>query len=158
VDKKRQVSVARQQLCALSDWQGAVMVLHKQVAPEQARTDVVQMQLDGAVPDAEPVGLDQLPGTSSYLLGNDPAQWHTDIPAYSRVSYDGIYPGVDLVYYGNQRQLEYDFIVEPHADPNIIHLHFSGTKGLKLDTVGNLQILAEDGQDNFQKAGDLSTC
>ena len=62
-------------------------------------------------------GEDLLPGTSNYLIGNDPSQWHTDIPNYGQVEEQSVYPGVDLVYYGNQQQLEYNFTVAPGADP-----------------------------------------
>jgi hypothetical protein len=55
--------------------------------------------------------VDQLPGTSNYFIGNDPAKWRTNVPTYAKVKYEEIYSGIDLVYYGNQRQLEYDFIV-----------------------------------------------
>ena len=129
----------------------AVLALRKKAAASPSRTDVVQMQLLGMNRDSKPIGLNRLPGTSNYLLGNDPAQWHTNIPAYSKVRYSSVYPGVDLVYYGNQRQLEYDFVVAPHADPDLIRMHFAGTKSLKLDGNGNLTILADDGEVAFHK-------
>src|SRR5580700_318592 len=70
----------------------------------------VKMALKGspnirALPSAE----GELPGRVNYLIGNDPAQWHTGVPVFSKVRYRDVYPGVDLIYYGNQRQLEYDF-------------------------------------------------
>src|SRR5262249_55153541 len=67
---------------------------------------VLRMQLVGADPAAQLVGLDPLPGTSNYLVGNDPSRWLTDIPNDARVEARGVDPGVDLTYYGNQRQLE----------------------------------------------------
>ena len=63
-------------------------------------------------------GASPLPGKSSYFIGNDPSKWHHDIPQFARVQYQAVYPGVDLVYYGDQGQLEYDFRVAPAADPN----------------------------------------
>ena len=100
----------------------AVLSLHKSTASgtdaDPAGSDaVLSMQL--VAPNSTPqfVGLDQLPGTTNYLIGNDPSQWHTDIPNYAQVAIRGVYPGVDLIYYGNQRQLEYDFTVAPGADP-----------------------------------------
>ena len=78
---------------------------------------VLRMQLLGANRDAQIAGSEELPGKSNYFIGKDPAQWHTNISNYSKVRYSGIYPGVDLVYYGNQRQLEYDFVVVPGGDP-----------------------------------------
>ena len=83
-----------------------------------AMTDVVRMRLTGANSELNPVGTEPLQGTANYIVGNDPAKWHTSVPTYARVRYASVYPGVDLVYYGNQRQLEYDFVVAPGADPN----------------------------------------
>ncbi len=85
---------------------------------------VVRMQLVGANPGARVTGADELPGKANYFLGNDPSQWHTDIPTYAKVRYESVYPGVDLVYYGAQGgELEYDFVVEPGADPAAIKLN-----------------------------------
>ena len=75
------------------------------------------MQLLGGNLAANAVGLDTLPGVSNYLSGNDPSKWHTDIASFARVQEQGVYPGVDLVFYGNQRQLEYDFTVAPVPTP-----------------------------------------
>jgi len=121
-------------------------------APQRGfTTDVVRMQLSGANRTAEPAGMDRLPGTSNYFLGSDPAKWHTAIPTYSKVRYSDVYPGVDLVYYGNQRQLEYDFVVAAGANPGAIRLHFAGASGLRLDSDGNLEIAAQNGSIAFRK-------
>ena len=69
------------------------------------------MKLIGANPNPRVVGLDELPGKSHYFIGNDPQNWHTNTPTYAKVQYRDIYPGIDLIYYGNQRQLEYDLNV-----------------------------------------------
>jgi hypothetical protein len=114
-------------------------------------TDVVRMQLAGANPGIEPTGQDRLPGTVNYFLGNDPAKWHAAIPTYGKVSYAGVYPGVDLVYYGNQQQLEYDFVVAPGNSVKPIRLHFAGARELKLDKDGNLDIVATNGSIAFKK-------
>ncbi len=116
-----------------------------------AVTDVVRMRLAGANPELNPVGTEPLQGTANYILGNDPAKWHTSVPTYARVRYAGVYPGVDLIYYGNQRQLEYDFVVAPGADPKPIRLHFDGAKALKLDGAGSLVIAADNGEVAFHK-------
>jgi len=87
---------------------------------------VLCMHLVGANPQPQVVGLDELPGKSHYFIGNDPSKWRTGIPHYAKVKYEGIYPGIDLIYYGNQGQLEYDFIVAPGADPKAINLAFEG--------------------------------
>ncbi len=83
-------------------------------------------------------GTDELPGKSNYFVGKDPKKWHSNIPTYRKVKYSGVYPGVDLVYYGNQRQLEYDFVVAPGADPNTIGLKFTGARRLSIDKDGDL--------------------
>ena len=91
----------------------AVLTLH---SPSTSPA-VVRMQLAGANRDAAVSGASPLPGKSSYFVGNDPAKWHRDIPQFARVRYQDVYPGVDLVYYGNQGQLEYDFEVAPGLTP-----------------------------------------
>jgi uncharacterized repeat protein (TIGR01451 family) len=102
------------------------------------RTDVIRMVLEGVNKSAAASGSDELPGRSNYFIGNDPAKWHRDIPQFARVSYQKVYPGVDLVYYGNQGRLEYDFSVAPGADPRQIALQFEASQKLRLDGQGNL--------------------
>ncbi len=114
-------------------------------------TDILRMQLVGADPHATIQGLEDLPGTANYILGNDPAQWHTAIPTFARVQYSAVYKGIDLVYYGDQQRLEYDFVIAPHADPKPIRLHFDGASSLSLDADGNLAIHAPDGTVAFRK-------
>lgn len=80
---------------------------------------------------------DKLPGTINSFIGNDHSKWQTNIQTYSKMKYEGVYPGVDLVYYGNQQQLEYDFVVAPGADPNTIRLDISGAKPI-IDPRGDL--------------------
>ncbi|HEY6293081.1 MAG TPA: choice-of-anchor D domain-containing protein [Terriglobia bacterium] len=80
------------------------------------------MQFIGANSNATAVGGDELPGKSNYLIGNDPEQWHTNVPNFARVQYREVYPGIDLVYYGTQGHLEYDFVVAPGADAGVIRL------------------------------------
>jgi sugar lactone lactonase YvrE len=115
------------------------------------KTDVVRMQLAGASPDLRVNGSEPLSGKANYFIGSDPSQWHTNVPTFSRVKYSGVYPGVDLIYYGNRRQLEYDFVVAPNADPGQIRLRFDGAKKLALDPGGNLEIITKNGQIAFQK-------
>jgi len=114
--------------------------------------DVVRMRLAGASGGAPaPAGEEQLPGKVNYFTGNDPAKWHTGVPTYAKVRYRGVYPGVDLVYYGNQRQLEYDFVVAAGADPKPIRLQFAGAKGLRLGVDGDLVVTAAGGVLAFHK-------
>jgi len=85
------------------------------------------MRLVGANASAAVTGAEELPGKSNYFIGNDPKKWRTNVPNYAKVKYQDVYPGVDLVYYGNQGgQLEYDFVVAPGADPETIRFALSG--------------------------------
>ena len=89
---------------------------------------------------------DELPGKSNYIIGNDQRNWHTEVPRYGRVKYQDVYPGVDVVYYGNQQQLEYDFIVAPGADPDVIELAFEGAKDIHVDDTGDLLLDTGDSE------------
>lgn len=97
-----------------------------------ARIDAVQMRLSGANQAARLTALDRLPGKSNYLLGNDPRNWRTGVPQYAGVRYESVYPGINLVFYGNQGQLEYDFQVAPGADPGQAELEFRGAEEVQL--------------------------
>lgn len=84
---------------------------------------ILRMKLVGANAGAAVAGAEELPGKSNYFIGNDPKNWRTNLPTYAKVKYQDVYPGVDLVYYGNQGgQLEYDFVVAPGADPKALGL------------------------------------
>ncbi len=126
----------------------AVLSLPGVTASAQSNA-VIRMRLAGANPQPQVVGLELLPGTSNYFIGDDPTKWHSAIPNYAKVKYAAVYPGIDLVYYGKQRQLEYDFIVAPGADPKCIVLEFKGAKELALDADGNL-VLTTAGQELVQ--------
>ena len=122
---------------------------------------MVRMKLVGANPQAKVDGLDELPGKSNYFVGNDPKKWRTNVANYAKVKYANVYPGVDLVYYGNQRQLEYDFVVQPGADPNQIALNVGAglvpvpgrPQGvpLRIDANGDLVVATEGGEVIFHK-------
>ena len=113
---------------------------------------VLRMKLVGANAKATVTGAEELPGKSNYFIGNDPKKWRTNVPSYAQVKYEGVYPGVDLVYYGNQRQLEYDFVVGPGADPNQIKLSFAGAEGMRVDAAsGDLVLEVGDDEVRFQK-------
>jgi len=98
----------------------------------------LRMKLVGSNPQPQIEGLGQLPGISNYFIGNDPKQWRTNIPNYSKVKYHNVYPGIDLAYYGNQGQVEYDLIVAPGVDPRVIKLAYEGVESMHLDDQGNL--------------------
>ncbi len=116
-----------------------------------ANQSAIELKLLDAASDssAEPDG--QLPGRSNYFIGNDPRRWRTDIPNYSRVRYRNVYPGIDVVYYGHQGQLEYDFVVAPHSDLNRIRLSFEGSDEIALDEEGNLLVGAGDERIRMRK-------
>jgi hypothetical protein len=109
------------------------------------------MSLIGANPQALVSGLDPQAGISNYLIGKDPSQWHTNVSTYAQVRYQGVYPGVDLVYYGNQQQLEYDFAVAPNASPGVIQLAFQGAQAVTLDSQGDV-VLQTAGGDVVERA------
>jgi hypothetical protein len=104
------------------------------------------MKLVGSNPSVTSQGTERLPGQVSYFFGNDPRKWRTNVPTFGRVKYVGVYPGVDLVYYGAQNQLEYDFIVQPGADPKQIRLAYSGAEQVELDAKGDLVLHAAGGE------------
>jgi len=103
-----------------------------------------QMKLAGANPNARLTATDRLPAKSNYLLGNDPAEWRSGIPRFARVRYENIYPGINLVFYGNQGRLEYDLQIAPGADPVQAELEFDGAKSLELKD-GALVVKGESG-------------
>ncbi len=108
-------------------------------APAVERT-VVRMTLEGARTPESFVGLDKTEGSSNYFTGNDPSKWRSNVPTYQKVRAQSVYKAVDLVYYGNGRKLEYDFVVQPGGDPGQIRLAYSGADGLTTDAEGNLLI------------------
>jgi Beta-propeller repeat len=121
-----------------------------QDTPDTAQS-VVRMQLLGANSAPQVVGLEELPGKANYFIGNDPQQWRANVPTYAKVKYAAVYPGVDLVYYGQSRQLEYDFIVAPGADPTTIMLGFEGIDHVDMDAQGDLVLSTAGGSLRFQK-------
>ncbi len=127
---------------------------------------VLRLKLLGANPSAKVSGLDELRGKNNYLLGNDPKKWRTNVPNYTKVKYQNVYPGIDLIYYGDQSHLEFDFVVAPGADPKAIRLGLYGLVGaarrvdqngrgsaspLQIDSTGDLLIQTDDGEVRFHK-------
>jgi hypothetical protein len=102
-------------------------------ATRPVEQSVLRMKLVGANPEAAVTGMDEMVTKVSYFVGSDPSKWHAILPAFSRVRYSEIYPGIDLVYYGNQRQLEYDFVVTPGADCRHISLAFEGAEKVEVE-------------------------
>jgi uncharacterized repeat protein (TIGR01451 family) len=129
----------------------AEVVLGFVTSPSQKKAAVLRMQLPGANLQPRIAGVEELPGKVNYFIGDDPARWRTNVPTYAKVRYESIYPGVDLIYYGNQRQFEYDFVVAPGADPRVITLAFEGPENLALDPQGDLVFQIGDGELRLQK-------
>jgi len=108
------------------------------VASHSTSTRALCMEFAGANPQARTSGDGRMPGRINYLVGSDPAQWRTGIATYAKVRVQELYPGISLVYYGNQQRLEYDFSVAPGADSAVIAMHFDGVDRLTLDEAGDL--------------------
>jgi hypothetical protein len=118
--------------------QASQMGIQPQETRHPQRDTVLRIKRVGANPQPQVVGSGQLPGTINYAKGSDPQQWVAQVPTYTRVTYVEVYPGVDLVYYGNQGQLEYDFHVAVGADPHQIILAFEGADTVEVDRHGDL--------------------
>jgi uncharacterized repeat protein (TIGR01451 family) len=114
-------------------------------------TAILRVKLVGANRQTRVVGGEKLPGTVNYLLGDDPARWHRNIPTYARVTYAGIYPGVDLIYHGTHGRLEYDFVLAPGANPGAIALHVEGAQGLAVSADGDLILAVPGGELRMHK-------
>jgi len=119
------------------------------LAASSTAESVIRMTMPGANPQPVITSEDQQPGVKNYFIGNDPKNWHTDIPAFARVRYHDVYPGVDVVYHGT-RQLEFDVVVNPGANPDQIELSFDGAKHITTDASGNLILTSEAGELRLQ--------
>jgi hypothetical protein len=122
----------------------AVMVLtgsrsskQPRASAREAQQAVVRMKLVPAQP-RRPAGLEKLLGCSNYFLGNDPAKWRTHVPHFRRIEYQDVYPGIDLVWHGEQQRLEYDFVVAPGADTSRIQVEYEGVESISVDAAGDL--------------------
>ena len=125
-------------------------------------SSILHLKLLGADRAARIEGLQELSGKNNYFIGSDPRKWRTNVPVYARVRYRDLYPGVDLVFYGNQSgQLEYDFVVAPGADPEAIRLsvqsgsfrkkEYGANSVLHIDPSGDLVLRVTGGDIRFQK-------
>jgi hypothetical protein len=113
--------------------------------PRKVETRAVRVRFLRGDPGARIAGEQKLPGQINYLVGNDPARWRTQLSTYSRVRVEQVYPGIDLLYYGNQDQLEYDFEISPRVDPATIALRFEGADKVSVNAEGELVLaLGED--------------
>src|SRR6266403_72175 len=126
--------------------------LHQaRLARKVATTTALRMRFEGSNPKAQIAGLDVMPGRVNYFIGNDPKKWRTDVRTFSRVKYAGLYPGVDLIFYGNGRRLEYDFVVSPGADPDAIRLNLQGARKARINNSGDVVLSVGRGEVLIQK-------
>lgn len=118
------------------DETGATLVLtdvrDRSEKKSKRSASAIRMNLLGANP-GDGSGEAELQSRSNYFIGNDTKKWRTNIPNYEKVRFKGVYDRIDVVYYGNQRRLEYDFVVAPEADPTSIKLSFAGAKSVNVD-------------------------
>jgi hypothetical protein len=142
---------------------GATITMAEPVAPSPAdlhlsipgrpallrgRVSVIGMHLVGSHSWSGVQALEPTGAVSNYLIGNDRANWHSGIPQYRRLQVNGVYDGIDLVFYGHGRDLEYDFVLAPGADPNQIRLAFDGVGPLRVDReTGDLVIKTNSGSE-----------
>jgi len=103
-----------------------------------ARMRTLGLQFLGTRPGCQLSGVQSFPGTVNYFTGSDPARWRENVPSFSSVQVEEIYPGINLTYYGNQQQLEYDLVVAPGADPGVIAFRVTGADELRIDAQGDL--------------------
>jgi len=101
---------------------------------------VLRLQPVGAASHLSIVGQSRLPGAVSYFIGKDSRSWHANLPTYARVLERGVYPGIDLAYYGHGGRLEYDWLLHPGADPSRIALRIDGARHLALTPTGDLTL------------------
>ena len=121
---------------------GAQIALRKSTAGPAA----VQMQFPGASTQATLRGDGELSGKINYLIGNDPAKWQTGLPTFSKVQIGEIYPGINLVFYGNESRLEYDFTIAPGANLDAVKIHFAGVDKISLTPQGGLALKIGTGE------------
>lgn len=110
------------------------------------KTSVIKMSVEGANETPKTTGMEETESKSNYFIGNDPKKWRINIPNFQKVKYEKVYSGVDVVYYGKGQQLEYDFLIQPNADPNQIKLKFNGIRDAKIEeATGDLLLETEIG-------------
>jgi len=133
---------------------GAVLVIPNNI-PSKAEVgkpaSTLSLQLVGSNKAAQPEGVDQLPGRSNYYIGANVRNWKRGIPQYAAVSFKSVYPGIDLLYYGKDGQLEYDLVLSPGADPSALKFRISGADSVALNSSGNLAFHIPPGIVELQK-------
>ena len=125
---------------------GSTIFLTSRGAVLASKGAVLRLELAGSKPEPELSGMEQLPTTSYYFIGSRAEKWRRSVPNYAKVKYAGVYPSVDLIYYGKEGRLEYDFVIAPGGQPDTIALDFQGADQIRLDAAGDLLIKAGSGE------------
>ena len=115
------------------------------------QASLLRLKMIGAQSRTSVEGQDELPGKVNYLIGNNPDAWHVNVPTYRRVTYHEIYSGVDMVYYGNQGELEYDFVIAPRTDLRVVKFVLEGAQHLSTDLRGDLIMTVADHELKLRK-------
>lgn len=117
-----------------------VAARHARRQPRHAApaASVVRMEFAGGRANAIVSGEQPLPGRANYFIGDDRSKWRTNVPLFGSVRYASLYPGIDVVFYGSEGEIEYDFVLSPDADPRAIRLQFSGASAVRIDAKGDL--------------------
>jgi beta-propeller repeat-containing protein len=149
-EENRGQTDARVKLLARGDGYGLFLTSYEAVLALKDGPPL-RLRWEGARPAPRVSGERELPARSHYFLGNDPARWRTEIPSYEKARYQGLYPGIDLVFYGNPRQLEYDFEVAPGADPGKVRLAVEGADRVEIDPAGDLVLHLRGGEVRLRK-------
>ena len=116
------------------------------MTPDSIETMVIKAAFVGANPNPTASGDNLMDYKCNYFLGNDPSKWRTDVPNYEAIVLEEVYPGIDLTYYGNGRQMEYDFVVSPGADYSQIQIQYEGAEGLAIADDGALVVTTKWGE------------
>ncbi|MCP4633301.1 MAG: hypothetical protein GY855_10280, partial [candidate division Zixibacteria bacterium] len=107
---------------------------------DSIETMMIKASFVGANLNPKMIGESIIEYKCNYFIGNDPNKWHTGVPNYQSVVYEDIYTGIDLKYYGNGKQMEYDFIVSPGSDPSQILVQYDGAKSIDVNQLGELVV------------------
>ncbi|NOY87926.1 MAG: hypothetical protein GXO93_00870, partial [FCB group bacterium] len=108
--------------------------------PDSIETIMIKAHFVGSNPNPQMVGEQEMEYKCNYFLGNDPAKWRIDVPNYQAIVYKDVYDGIDLKYYGNGKQMEYDFLVSPGSDPSQIKISYEGAKSVSVNEAGELVV------------------
>jgi hypothetical protein len=116
-----------------------------------AATTNLTIAFGGGNPLPEIVGLEPIGGRVNYFRGSDPSEWIVNVPTFAQVAYRDVYPGVDILWYGNQRELEFDVVIAPGADPRSVRLDVSGVRSVEIDSRGEVVLVSDAGRTALRK-------